>query len=87
VFARFRSDGSLSLLDQRGRSAADAGPGTGIVAAIRDHGKRPLWIVSGVDAAGTERAAGALRAGVLRDAFAVAVTPEGVRRLPMRSGG
>lgn len=84
VFARFAEDGSLRLLDERGRVASTAPAGTGLVAALRTHGGQPLWVVTGVDEAGTERAADALRAGVLRNAFAVAVTPKGVERLPVK---
>lgn len=87
VFARFAEDGSLRLLDDRGRVATSAKPGTGLVAALREHGGQPLWIVTGVDAAGVKRAARALRPATLRDAFAVAVAPDGVQRLPLRSGG
>lgn len=83
VFARFAENGALRLLDERGRVATTAPPGTGLVAALREHGGQPLWVVTGVDEAGTRRAAEALRAADLRDAFAVAVTPEGVERLPV----
>jgi hypothetical protein len=85
VFARFAENGSLRLLDDRGGVASTAPPGTGLVAALREHGGQPLWVVTGVDEAGTQRAAKALRAQTLRDAFAVAVTPAGVQKLPVES--
>lgn len=87
VFARFAEDGSLRLLDERGRVASSAPPGSGLIAALRERGGQPLWVVTGVDEAGTERAANALRAETLRDAFAVAVTPAGVERLPVEGEG
>ena len=88
VFARFTDGGSaLQLLDPRGRVARTAGAGAGLVAATRvgeDEGMS--FIVTGVDADGVAAAARALDAKTLRNAFAVAVGPGGVTRLPVGGG-
>jgi hypothetical protein len=84
VYARFDSAGSeLSFLDARGRSARPAPAGTGLLAASQQAGGPVTWLVTGVDDAGVQRAATALDAAKLRNAFAVAVTPTGVIRLPV----
>lgn len=83
VFARFAGGRSLELLDQSGRRARAAPAGSGLVAAVGGHGQRPVWVVTGVDARGVERAAAALEERTLRDAFAVAVTPTGPVRVPV----
>ena len=88
VFARFGRRGRrLDLLDSRGRNARPAPPGTGLVAATQATGQRPVWVVTGVERAGVERAATALDPRVLRHAYAVAVTPTAVERLPLPPGG
>ena len=87
VFARFDEDGdSLQLLDERGRTRRDAGPGAGLVAALRPTDEELLWLVVGGDATGVRRAAEAFEATALRDAFAVAATPKGTQRLPLEAG-
>ena len=84
VFARFSADGSeVALLDERGEEAQVAGAGSGLVAATELPGQQAVWIVTGVDEAGVEAATDALDGEVLRDAFAVAVTPQGALRLPL----
>jgi hypothetical protein len=84
VFARFNSAGSeLSLLDASGRSAQTAPPGTGLLAATQQAAQPITWLVTGTDDAGVERAATALDAAKLRNAFAVAVTPAGIVKLPV----
>lgn len=85
VFARFRGD-RLELLEASGSRARTAPPGTGLVAATRFPGQLPVWAVTGVDDAGVGRAAEALEPRVLRDAFAVAATPDGPLDLPVRGG-
>jgi hypothetical protein len=86
VFARFGPDGnSLSLLDQRGRTARAAPPGTGLVAATAAEGSGPVWLVTGLGEAAVDRAAAALDPNVLHNAFAVAVTPTGPVPLPVMS--
>jgi hypothetical protein len=83
VYARFDSAGDkLTLLDATGRAAGAAPPGTGLVAATQQPSQPITWLVTGVDAAGVERAAQALDPSSLRNAFAVAVTPSSVMRLP-----
>jgi len=77
VFARFGAGGAtLELLDQNGEVASTAGPGAGLVAAAAPPGERAVWLVTGVDDAGVEAAARLLDEATLRDAFAVAATPE-----------
>lgn len=84
VFARFRAGGrSLELLDPSGRVARTAPPGTGLVAATEVRGDQRVWLVTGSDESGVERAAGALDRATLRDRFAVAALPEGVEALPL----
>jgi hypothetical protein len=85
VYATFNSAGStLSLLDGAGHAARAAPPGTGLLAATQQAAQPVTWLVTGVDDAGVERAAAALGPGALRNAFAVAVTPSGLVRLPVR---
>jgi hypothetical protein len=88
VFARFGDGGrSLQLLDERGHVARDAPAGTGLVAALRPSDKEVLWLVTGEDEAGLNRAAEALNTSSLRDAFAVAAGPGGTEKLPVGAGG
>lgn len=88
VFARYRDEGAkLDLLDGAGHVARTVGPSAGLVAALRPTDDELLWVVTGGNDAGVERAAGAFRAQVLRDAFAVAVPGPGViARLPLGGG-
>jgi hypothetical protein len=83
VFAHFDSSGALSLLDGNGRPVRDAPAGSGLVAATEQEGGGVVWVVTGNDAAGVERAAKALDPEVLRNAFAVAATPAGPVKLPV----
>jgi hypothetical protein len=83
VYARFDSAGrTLTLLNPTGNPARVAPPGTGLVAATQQPSQPITWFVTGVDDAGVDRAARALDATSLRDAFAVAATPSGLVRLP-----
>jgi hypothetical protein len=85
VYARFDSDGgAFSLLDPAGQSAQAAPAGTGLLAATQQAAQPITWLVTGVDDAGVERAATALDPAKLRGAFAVAVTPAGVIKLPVQ---
>jgi hypothetical protein len=87
VFARFRDGGRrVQLLDERGEVAATAGPDTGIVAARRPSDTEILWVLTGGDQSGVDAAVNAFDAATLRDAFAIAATPEGPRRLPVEEG-
>ena len=82
VFARF-SDDKLELLDRRGSRAQEAPPGTGLVAMTAFEDEALVLVVTGLDDEGVEAAAGALDEETLRDAFAVAVTPDGPLKLPL----
>jgi hypothetical protein len=83
VYARFDSAGrTLTFLDAAGRAARVAPPGTGLLAATQQASQPITWLVTGVDDAAVKRAADALDVRSLRDAFAIAVTPSGVVRLP-----
>jgi hypothetical protein len=81
VFARLGR--SLQLLDEQGRVVRDAPPGSGLLAATRREDEGVVWVVTGLDDAGVDAAAAALDEPTLRDAFAVAATPDGVVRLPV----
>jgi hypothetical protein len=80
VFARFEPSGRLTLLDGGGHAASVAPPGTGLIAAT---GGAPIWMVTGADEAGVDRAAASFNLATLRDRFAVAVTPKGTEPLPI----
>lgn len=88
VYARPQAAGaSLQLLDQRGRAARTLGAGAGLIAATRYSGEQPVWVVSGTDGSGVQRAAKAFDRSALADRFAVALEPAGaVIPLPVRSG-
>ncbi|MBX5469627.1 MAG: DUF4430 domain-containing protein [Thermoleophilaceae bacterium] len=88
VFARFDGSGTrLELLDPHGDPVRAAPPGTGLVAATETPGESATWLITGVDDAGVARAVDALERSKLANAFAVAVTPSGLERLPLRAGG
>jgi len=83
VYARFDSAGhTLTLLDAAGHAARVAPPGTGLLAATQQASQPITWLVTGVGDAAVQRAADALNAQSLRNAFAIAATPSGVERLP-----
>jgi hypothetical protein len=87
VFARFRAGGRrLELLDPRGRVVRTAPAGTGLVAATALEGEQRVWLVTGGDEAGVERAAASLDRATLSDRFAVAALPEGPEALPLAGG-
>jgi len=87
VYARPAAGGStIALLDERGHRVRAAGPGTGLVAATRQDGQAPVWVVTGTDDAGVRAAAAALTADRLRDRFAVAVEAGAVTALPLERG-
>jgi hypothetical protein len=84
VFARFSDGGrTLELLDAGGQTVRRAAPGTGVVAATSPGEREIVWLVTGVDSEGVERAARALDRGTLRDAYAVAVDAHGTQDLPL----
>ncbi|HZI92259.1 MAG TPA: DUF4430 domain-containing protein [Thermoleophilaceae bacterium] len=87
VFARFRDGGrKVELLDERGEVAATGGPDTGIVAARRPSDTEILWLITGGDERGLDAAVKAFDVATLRDAFAVAATPDGPQHLPLEDG-
>jgi hypothetical protein len=80
VYARYSAGGStLTVLDERGRTVAALGVGTGLIAATRHGQDAPVWVVSGTDKAGVQRAAGALNVGDLRDRFALVLDSAGAK--------
>jgi hypothetical protein len=87
VFARFDEQGrALELLDEEGEVARTVRPGDGtaLVAALRPRDDELLWLVTGLDQKALSAGVAALKEGLLRDAFAVAVTGRSVEKLPLR---
>jgi Domain of unknown function (DUF4430) len=88
VFARFSADGrTLELLDQHGETVQRVrrGDGVGLVLALQPRADELVWIVTALDEGGLDAGVRALNEQDLRDAFAVAATPDGVEKLPLRS--
>jgi hypothetical protein len=84
VYARFAPDGSsLTLLDADGRAVRTLRSGAGLIAATRQEEQAPVWVVTGTDEAGLDRAAEALDEQALQDHFALAVAPQGTVPLPV----
>ena len=87
VYARVAPEGgSIALLDARGRTSATLGAGGGLLAAVRPSGQAPLWVITGVDGAGVDRAAHDLNTSTLQHRFAVAVEASGAVLALPRSG-
>jgi hypothetical protein len=77
VFARFDASAErLEVLDVSGRPVRTLGAATGFVAAIAAPERRPVWFVTGTDAAGVEAAARAFDESVLADRFALAISDD-----------
>ena len=75
VFARFDESGDrLVVLDTAGRPARTLGAGTGLVATTAEPERRPVWFVTGTDAAGVATAARAFDESVLADRYALAIS-------------
>ena len=86
VFARFVNDEQrLELLDDRGERVRDAPAGTGLVAATALEQQAVVWMVTGFDDVGVQAAAATLDESALRNAFAVAATPDGPVKLPLEA--
>lgn len=85
VFVRFAEQArTVDLLDWHSVPARRLGPGTGVIAAMCPAEPDILWLVTGVDRLGVERAARALDPSRLLDAFGVATTATGgVIKLPL----
>jgi hypothetical protein len=85
VYARFNSAGTtLSLLDSAGHTVRTAPRSTGLIAATQQAAGPVTWLVTGVDDAGVKRAADAIGPMALHNAFAVAVEPAGLTKLPVK---
>jgi hypothetical protein len=85
VYATFAPGGrSLTVLDQDGHAVRVFAGGAGLVAATREGSEgAPVWVVTGTDEAGVERAAGAFDEATLRERFAVAATAAGTLPAPV----
>jgi hypothetical protein len=78
VYARFGADAkTLQLLDAGGRTVLTLGAHSGLVAATRYREEAPVWVVTGTDEYGVNRAAAALSEATLRNRFAVALPSTG----------
>ena len=88
VYAHFAgpSGASLQLLDPAGRVTRTLRAGAGLVAATRDNVSAPVWLITGTDPAGVDRAAAALTPARLRDDFALAIQGSNTFPLPVRGG-
>ncbi|MCL2770015.1 MAG: DUF4430 domain-containing protein [Solirubrobacterales bacterium] len=87
VYARIPAGGDgLELLDANGRAVQTLGAGAGLIAATRYSGEEPVWVITGTDASGVERAARALDRSALHARFAVALAPSGAV-LPLPAPG
>lgn len=75
VYARMAPDGrTIAVLAADGRTARTLAAGSGLVAATKRPDERPLWVVTGTDAAGVASAARAFEEGTLEHRFALAVS-------------
>jgi len=75
VYARIAPDGrTIAVLRADGRTGRTLGPGSGLVAATKLPDERPVWVVTGTDAAGVVSAARVFAAGTLEHRFALAVS-------------
>ena len=82
VYARFSQRGRrLELLDQEGTATQTLTSG-GLIAALLAPKEAPVWVITGTDEAGVDRAAHALDEATLANRFAVALAPSGALALP-----
>jgi hypothetical protein len=78
VYARFGSGAkTLQLLDAAGRTVLTLAAHSGLVAATRYREEAPVWVVTGTDEDGVNRAAAALSEATLTDRFAIALPSSG----------
>ncbi|MEJ7876542.1 MAG: DUF4430 domain-containing protein, partial [Solirubrobacterales bacterium] len=82
VFARTSND-DLELLDERGEKAGSA---DGLVAATRNGGGPPTWVVTGTNRNGLIDAVALLDTGTLQDRYAVATSNGTAVPLPVAEG-
>jgi hypothetical protein len=86
VYVRFAAGGgTMSALDQDGRTARTLFAGAGLIAATQREKEAPVWVVTGTDGAGVDAAARRFDAVTLDEHFAVAVS--GSQALPLPVGG
>lgn len=76
----------FELLRADGSVARTLGAGGGLLAATRFKDQAPAWEVTGTDAAGLDRAVALVRAGLLRNRFAIASDGAPIA-LPVGDGG
>ena len=87
VYAKPNAAGTqIALLGPDGDPVRTLGAGAGLVAATAGQERVPIWAVTGTDAMGVSRAAGALDVTTLRNRFAVAVSAAGAQALPVLQG-
>ena len=88
VYARFAANGqTLTLLDGKGAATGTLMAGAGLIAATKDVESAIVWVVSGTDEAGVQRAAQAFDTSSLQNHFALAVTATGMPLpVPQESG-
>jgi hypothetical protein len=87
VYARVAAGGAaLELLDSDGALVRTLTAGSGLVAATRNTQGSPEWVVTGTNASGVDRAAGAFDEPALHDRFALAVTASGQALALPRAG-
>jgi hypothetical protein len=80
VYARFASNGQmLTLLGGNGNTTATLTAGAGLIAATKDVESAIVWVVTGTDEAGVQRAAQAFDTSALQNHFALAVTSTGAQ--------
>lgn len=88
VYARFAANGqTLTLLDGKGAATGTLTAGAGLIAATKDVESAIVWVVSGTDEAGVQRAAQAFDTSSLQNHFALAVTATGMPLPVPQEGG
>ena len=84
VYARFSPDGrTLTLLDPDGRTASTLQAGAGLIAATRRGEDAPVWLITGTDTLGVDRAAGSLERAALANRFSLALSAGGAIPVPV----
>ncbi len=73
---------SFGVLDARGQTVDERGPGTGLIAAVRFEGSAPLWLVTGTDETGVRAAAEHLSVDDLHGKWAALVSGDKVTAAP-----
>jgi hypothetical protein len=80
VYVRFATNGqTLTLLGSSGNTTATLTAGAGLIAATKDVESAIVWVVTGTNEAGVQRAASAFDTGALKNHFALAVTSTGAQ--------